>query len=155
MLRNDRGFTLIEVIITMVVLAIMAGAYMEMGGNITNVSLDAASKKAQMDVRFAQQLAQVTGVNCGVQFISNGSYTVYSGNVGNPITDPVTRLPLIDNLSRYPGVQITSNYQVEFNARGVPVTGGGGSVRFTAASGSIRDINVTANTGAVELDSTP
>jgi prepilin-type N-terminal cleavage/methylation domain-containing protein len=152
---RNKGFTLIEAIIVMAVLTILAAVYIESSGNITNVSLDAASKKAQMDVRFAQQLAQVTGTNHGVRFVANTSYTVYSGNVNNPVTDPVTRLPLIDNLSRYPGVQITTTYQVEFNPRGVPVTGGGGSTRFTAASGAIRDINVAANTGAVELDSTP
>jgi hypothetical protein len=59
---------------------------------------------------------------------------------------------MIVDLSSYQGVGITTDYQVEFTALGVPVIGGNDRVRLTATSGAIRDVYVVANTGAVVVD---
>jgi hypothetical protein len=92
-------------------------------------------------------------VKHGVKFTANGSYEVYANAPGNPVTDPVTHQQMVEDLSRYPGVAITTNYQVEFDPRvGVPTMGGDQRVRFTADSGAIRDVYVVDQTGAVVVD---
>lgn len=153
---NRKGFTLIELVLLMALLGIMAVLYTESGGNLSNVAIDSASRKAQSDIRYAQFLAQTTGVKHGARFSAGGTYVVYRDVPGNPVTDPVTRQQLVENLSKYPGVAITTAYQVEFEPTvGRPTMGGGQGVRFTATSGAIRDINVVGQTGAVMIDSTP
>ncbi len=142
-----------ELILLMAILGIMTVLYTESAGNLSDIAVDAAARKAQSDIRYAQLLAQTSGVKHGVKFNMNGSYEVYVNVPGNPAVDPVTRQQLVEDLVKYPGVTITTNYQVEFDPRlGVPTVGGDQSVRFTATSGATRDVYVVDQTGAVVVD---
>ena len=147
-----KGFTLIELVLMIALLGIMVVFYVESAGNLSDIAVDSASRKAQSDIRLAQQMAQTTGVNSGAKFTANGTYVIYQGNINNPVRDPLTGGQLIENLSKFPGVKITTSYQVEFNPVGTPTMGGDGRVRFTSSSGAIRDVYVVNNTGAVIID---
>jgi Tfp pilus assembly protein FimT len=63
-----RGFTLIELVVIIAVLLVMAVLYTSSTGDLSNISIDAASRKVQSDIRYAHQLAQETGINYGVVF---------------------------------------------------------------------------------------
>lgn len=153
---NTKGFTILELILLMSMIAILVVVYADPTANLGEVAIDSASRKAQSDIRYAQFLAQTSGVSHGVKFNAGGSYEVYASAPGNPVMDPVTRQQLVEDLSKYPGVTITTNYQVEFEPTvGRPTMGGGQGVRFSSSGGTIRDISVVGQTGAVVIDSTP
>lgn len=149
---NRRGFTLIEIVIMVAVLGILAVLYTSSTGDLSDVSIDASSRKVQADIRYAQHLATKTGVNHGVLFAENGGYEVYRGSSGNPVPDPVTRDDLVVTLEDFDGVIVASDHQFEFDKTGTPVLGGDSRVRLVATSGAIRDVYVVENTGAVVID---
>jgi len=148
----NRGFSLLEMILVIAVLGILVALYTTSTGDLSDVSIDAASRKVQSDLRYAHQLAVGTGSNHGALFTTNTGYEVYRGAPGTPVTDPVTRQAMNFDLDEFEGVTISTTYQVEFDSNGIPVIGGDGRVRLTAASGAIRDVYVVDRTGAVVID---
>lgn len=151
-MKLRKGFSIIELIITVAVVAILAVLYISSTGDLSNVSIDAASRKVQSDLRYTQHLATTTGVNHGAVFTANVGYEVYQGSPGNPVIDPVTRQNLVVNLAEFQGVTVSTNYQVEFSPVGEPIMGGDGRVRLTSSSGATRDVYVVDKTGAVIID---
>ncbi len=149
---SKSGFTLIELVLMISLLGIMVVLYVESAGDLSNISVDGASRKAQSDIRYAQQLAQATGVVHGAKFDAGGGYEVYVGSPGHPAMDPVTRQSLVEDMSDFPGVSISNNYEVRFDSVGRPTIGADRRVRFTATSGAIRDVYVIDQTGAVVND---
>ncbi len=147
-----RGFTLIEIVLVLSVLGILVALYTASTGDMSNVSIDAASRKVQSDLRYAHQLAVNTGINHGAVFTANGGYEVYAGSPGNPVIDPVTREDLVIELTDFQGVTVAEDYQVEFDPGGTPVMGGDNRARLTATSGAIRDVYVVDKTGAIVID---
>lgn len=146
------GFTLIEIIVVLSVLGILAALYTASTGNLSDVSIDTASRRLQSDLRYVQQLATNSGVNHGVVFTSGSGYTAYRGSPGTPVIDPVTRQSLTVSMATYQGVALNTTDRVEFDPTGTPVMGGDHRIRMTATSGSIRDIYVVDKTGAVVID---
>lgn len=146
-----RGFTAVEILLSISVLGILALAAVSLLPPVGNVILDAAAKQARSDIEYAQQNAMTTGQTSGVSFVTSGLYTVYQGTAVTPLKSPLTGSDLIITLGKsYPGVVISGNYTVEFDGFGNPTTGGGGSVTLTSA-GATKTITVTANTGRVNL----
>lgn len=130
----------------------MAVLYTASMGDLTNVSIDTATRKIQSDIRYAHHLARTTGVNHGVIFTAGGGYEVYRGSPGTPATDPLKRQSFTEDLSKFTGVYIQGDYQVEFNTLGKPVIGGDSYVRLNADGGAVRDVYIVADTGAVVID---
>lgn len=148
----SKGFTFIELMLMVVVLGVLAVLYTSSTGDLSDVSIDAVSRKVQSDIRYAHQLATSTSGVYGANFVAGGGYEIYQGSPGHPVKDPVTREDMVVNLADFQGVVITTNYRVEFNARGEPTTGADSRVRLTASSGAIRDVYVVDRTGAVVVD---
>lgn len=146
-----RGFTAVEILLTVGLLAILALAAVSLLPSVGSIRLGAAAKQVQSDIEYAQQNAMMTGQTSGVLFVNNGSYTVYQGTFSTPLSSPLTHQDMVITLStHYPGVSISGNYTVEFNDMGSPTTGGGGSVTLTNGSTS-KILTVTANTGKVTI----
>ncbi len=133
-------------------LGIMVVFYVESTGNLSDIAVDGASRKAQSDLRYAQVLAQTTGVLHGAKFTAGGSYNVYRGVETNTIADPQTGQPLVEQFANFPGVSLATNYQVEFDANGKPTMGADQRARFSSYSGALRDVYVIDQTGAVVVD---
>lgn len=150
--NKNGGFSLVELVLMLSLLAIMVVLYVESAGDLSNIAVDGASRKAQSDIRYAQQLAQSTGGVYGVKFNSGGTYEVYVGSPGHPVNSPTTNLPLIEDFHDFPGVAISTNYQVQFDPMGRPTMGADSRMRLTASSGAIRDVYVIDQTGAVIVD---
>lgn len=148
----ERGFTLIELVLVLVIMGALAALYTASTGDLSDVSVDAASRKVQSDLRYAHQLAVGSGVNHGAVFISGGGYQVYREIPGNYVADPVTHEDMVVDISDFAGVSITTDRQIEFDPTGTPVMGGDARVRLAATSGAIRDVYVIKNTGAVIVD---
>jgi len=133
-------------------LGIMVVFFVESAGNLSDVSIDAAARKVQSDIRYAQQLALSSGGVYGAKFNAGGVYEVYANVPGNPVRNPATGQDLEENFANLPGVSIVNNYQVAFNGKGVPISGADGRLRLMATSGAIRDVYVVDKTGAVVVD---
>lgn len=149
---GNRGFTFTEVILVVVVLGILVALYTSSTGDLSNVSIDAASRKVQSDLRYAHQRAIITGNNHGAVFSAGGGYHVYQITEGNYAPDPVTKEDLVVDIEDFEGVYIDNDYQVEFNPQGEPVMGGDSRVRLASSSGAIRDVYVVEKTGVVVVD---
>jgi prepilin-type N-terminal cleavage/methylation domain-containing protein len=149
---GKKGFTLIEVTLVIVVLGILAALYTSSTGDISDVSIDAVSRKVQSDIRHAHHLSTTTGTNHGVLFTPGVGYEVYVGSPGNYAKDPVTRQDFIVDITGFEGVDIDQIRQVEFNSIGEPVMGGDSRIRLESSSGAIRDVYVIDKTGAVVID---
>ena len=147
-----KGFTLIELLLVVSLLSVVGLLFVSYSGDIGNVSIDALSRKIQSDIRYAQQMATSTGVAHGVNFVQGGSYTVYTGNISTPTTDPYDRGPMVEDMQEFGDIEVVTNYQVEFNTLGTPTIGGGGNVEVMADTGAMRIIYVIDNTGAVVVD---
>jgi len=72
-----RGFTLIETVMVMVVIAILAVVMLMRWGASEKVKLDSAARKAAGDIRYAQKLSISTQKRAGVAFNASG-YEVYA-----------------------------------------------------------------------------
>ena len=92
----------------------------------SSFNTEAATAKVAGDIRFARELSSSTNVNCGVQFVADGSYTVYQSTPATPATNPHTREPYVVDLGDvFENVDILNSIQVEFDPMGRPVMGGG------------------------------
>lgn len=144
------GFTLIELVLILFLVSLLA-LVVEIPTLSNQQALQSAALKVRMDLRKTQQLAMTSGVNCGINFFQDGTYTVYQGGVGVAAIDPLTGGPYQENLPvRFRNVSIQSPYQVEFDPVGRPVIGGGGTLTLLNG-GTTRPVQIIANTGAINL----
>jgi len=150
--RFARGFTLMELLLVITLMSATTLLYVSYTGDLGNVSVDAASWKIQSDIRHAQQLATTKGTLHGVLFVHNGEYRVYQGDESQPVINPHTRTPMVQDLATFGSVTLGNDYRVEFDNLGRPVTGGGGHVTLITDNGATRNIYVIENTGAVIVD---
>jgi len=150
------GFTLIELIMVIAALLIIAAIVAPRITGVTGTKVNGTARKIAADIRYAQQLAISTQTNHGVIFYnSSDTYSIYRGTTSTIITDSFTggAYTVQLNTGNYEGVTLDGDYQVEFDALGSPVTGGGGSVTISAGgSAPVRTISVAANTGKVSIN---
>lgn len=88
----DRGFTLTELTVMVVILGVLSWlAYPKMAA-MDEVKLDAAARRIAADLRYAQGLAMSRRVIHGILFSpAQEKYTVFAPNAATPITDPADR----------------------------------------------------------------
>ncbi|MFH0777646.1 MAG: prepilin-type N-terminal cleavage/methylation domain-containing protein, partial [Candidatus Eisenbacteria bacterium] len=79
-----RGFTLVELVVVMVLIAVVvAVSYVKLADH-DEMKLHGASRKIISDVRYAQSLALARRTRAGVTFnISDNNYSVFLGSAGN------------------------------------------------------------------------
>jgi prepilin-type N-terminal cleavage/methylation domain-containing protein len=139
---NLKGFTLIEVILVMMVIAILAAVAMprlDIAITTSKASVEGAAHMIASDIRYAQEFAMANRVSKSVTFNSGSS--IYTFNPQSTF-DPSGRLPS--------GVTISTSFTVTFNSLGEPIAGGGSSV--TVSDGvNTRTITVTQYTGKVNI----
>ena len=146
---NQNGFSLVELVILVGVVAIVALSVGPLP-NITGAGIEAAAKKTASDIRYARTLAITVGTNHGLSFTSGAAYFIYNTSLANVIPDPLTRQTFSEDFSEFENVQCSTTQQVEFDAEGRPVLGGGSIITLT--NGSVtRQIQIIANTGLVEI----
>lgn len=169
MTNGKKSFTLIELVILILVLAIIAIFVSTQSTDLGPVRVMAASNKLKSDIRFAQNYALSSQKRARVSFDrALNRYNIYwEQSVGNwiNIIDPTTKQNFTVNLNQgdYLGVTITSvdfggaDNSLVFNAGGVPYgyTSGGVSTVLTT-NGTVvlsgtqtRTVTVIPQTGKV------
>lgn len=138
---NLKGFTLIETIIVMVIIAILLTAVIpRVGFDIApRMSVEGAAHMVASDIRYAQECAMANRVSKSITFTAGSSVYTF-----NPIyhLDPAGRLPS--------GVTIGTTMTFTFNSLGEPISGGGSSVTVSGSGGS-KTVTVTNYTGKVSI----
>ena len=129
---NCRGFTLVELIMMVVLIAILAVSIMPKFFDSSSITVEGAAAIAAADIRYTQELAMATNQAKTITFTINDTYyTVDSRTVNLPSK-----------------VSISSGATFTFNSLGEPTTGGGSSVQIQAGS-STKTITVESYTGRV------
>ena len=150
-MRLRKGFTIVELVLVIAALGILATAAIVFSPSPGTTRLDAAVRQVMSDIAYAQQCATMSNVTCGATFVAGGSYTVYRGTTATPLTNPLTKQPMVITLTlQYSGIYLSNGFTVEFNRFGMPTTGGGGTVKVTDGTNS-RAISVEVNTGRVSV----
>mgnify|MGYP001561135472 CR=1 FL=1 len=178
LVTRKSGFTLIETIIVMVIMAILAAVVAVRWSPFDTIKLNNATRKVAADIRYAQKLAISTQQRCGVFRNSATSYTVFEqGSTADPAPSPGdvcstapdgadadTTSDFIvdtsqDRCSDYSGVTTTFTTSVAntiyFNSLGTPVDATGtaiaGNQTVTVTYNGTRQITIDANTGRVSI----
>jgi prepilin-type N-terminal cleavage/methylation domain-containing protein len=179
-LHLDKGVTLIELVMVIVIVGILAAVTIPRFGSFYFLKFTSAMKKTASDIRYIQQLAVSRHNDTRIEFNAAGnSYqscycneadgscvTGSCGSLNWPwITNPFTRGNLQVNFNsdpQYGGIDISAvdfggtstlrfNWQgTPQNANGVNLSGGDGTVSFSY-KGSANTIAVTANTGRARI----
>lgn len=120
--------------------------------NLSNITVEAAARRLEQDIRYARELAMSRNVNCGIQFQSNGDYLVYETTPTNPVLNPLTQQTfdynLGDTFRNVNLVNVSGTLLVEFNPLGQPVQGGGTTLQVGNGVTTV-SLVVTNNTGLV------
>lgn len=145
-----RGFTLLELVLVIALAALLAVAVIPRFTPSPS-GIDAASRKIESDILYAQSLAMSRGVNHGINFVSGGSYVLYRGSVGIPILDPLTRQNFSEDLIRFGRTEVANNFLLEFDPMGQPVLGGGGGGLTLVNGSQTRRLAISPNTGHITV----
>ncbi len=162
-MKNQHGFTLIELIIIIVVLAIIAAVAIPRMGDVTSMKAAATAEKLKSDIRYALELSMTQNRRYRVYF--NGApapasgYAVVNdannngtwGEAGEFAQNPTLsgNLSVTLNSGDYAGVTASSSVNpIEFNSLGRP----NAAATITVNPGS-NTFYVCAETGAVQTQS--
>lgn len=149
--RARRGYSLIEVLMTSLIIQIIAGMVAVSVSNVTESERTSfAGQEAVSALRYARQLAQTTGVPCGVIFDNtNQQIKVFRGTTTNIVSD-----------NAMPGGQYIVNMGNQANTRGVKIAqislAGGSTTTVTygyvgGTSGVAKGLGSTNNTGFIKF----
>ncbi|MBU1871798.1 MAG: prepilin-type N-terminal cleavage/methylation domain-containing protein [Candidatus Omnitrophica bacterium] len=155
-----KAFTLIEMVMTILIIGILAAIAIPRFESFYSIKLDGATKKVVSDIRYIQQLALSRHTNCRIDF--NPAANTYSAqeevpqDSGNWVSaiDPFTHAALsvdFNNHTQYQGIGIDSagfggSSVLQFNWLGAPQSGGSLVLVYQGRS---RTISVESNTGRV------
>lgn len=165
-LRRVGGFTLVELIAVLLIVAIMAGVAVPSLGSISGTRASMAARQLLRDMTFARQRALATGTTCWVKFDTTAkTWTLLRDDPSNPglanaiiLTDLATGSTYILTLGSgnfasvdFSSCNFDSGTSVGFNWLGEPMQANGTAL---AAQGSVvltnnHQITVNASTGMV------
>lgn len=150
-LSSQKGITLLELVLCLAMLGILAYIASPILGNSTSaLSLDAAAKQVEADLRYAQNMATTTSdtyrweskTSAGAD--SATDYRVVNDDTGTTATSPYNHQAMNTNLSNsYPNTQFDSNNYV------ITFTGGSGAP--TAPVSLVLTNTVTGTTKTVTI----
>jgi prepilin-type N-terminal cleavage/methylation domain-containing protein len=162
--QRKAGFTLVELVIVFVVLAVISAYAVVRSSSPAELTLPSQAQKMASDIRHAQTLAYTWGrtltfsITAGV----NGSYTVTCATVvspcpastSTPVSDPATGASFIGHIQNGVDLQMPNGIStLVFNSLGNP---GASGVSYTLCfpscpSGTKETISVAALTGYVTV----
>jgi prepilin-type N-terminal cleavage/methylation domain-containing protein len=161
---SSRGFTLIELVMIIVLIAILGAYVVPKLGNVPATNAGAFVNKLRADLRYAQNLAMTTGrrhrvyVNTapapgsGYLVVNDANGNTTWGEAGEVAMDPAGggNLRVTLNAGQFTGITVSTpaGGYIEFNSLGAPT---GGAVTLTVFGNAVAagTVTVTAQTGAV------
>lgn len=152
-INKSYGFTLVELVLTIILLGIFAVSIIPAIPDTTISGLLSACEKVKVDIRYAQTRATVTGVAHGFRVTGPSSYEIYNVETNNVIQSPHTQLPYQESLATIMANASfnSQNYQIEFSAVGSPSLGGGSLIQINGANNLNRQLTITASTGLITI----
>jgi prepilin-type N-terminal cleavage/methylation domain-containing protein len=154
-INTEKGFTMVELVLVMVVMSILAFTAVPKDPGSQLMNLDAAARRIEGDLRYAQNLSMTTGDGYGVHFTGPTTYEVYLTTDGSVVSSPYDHQPMQMDLNNdYPGVSVSAADQAEdivFNSYGEPVAGGGDTVQLNSGT-SNKVISISLSSGFVSID---
>lgn len=155
---SSSGFTIIELIVVTVIIAVMAAMVVPLAFGTSGTAATATARRMSADLEYAQNLAITTRANITVTFNTTAnSYTVSNslGVVEHPITHKDFTITL-GNEAGSNGVTLTSAFgagkQVVFGPLGDPTPSGD---IHLGGGGSNYVLTVAAVTGRVSIATAP
>lgn len=167
LLLKNRGFTMIELVLTITILAIVGISAIPAFVDIGPSQCDGASRKLVSDISYARRLAQNRNGIYGISFdASMETYTVYLydpvADMKTTVTDPLTASPMVVDFSELPGLKnidiqspnFEGDIEAQFNSQGIPQDINGAPLTMAgsvvlSSGGNSRTITVQPNTGEV------
>ncbi len=149
--QDQKGFTLVELTVVMLVLVLLASASISVG-DLSGNRAAVLGRKLVGDIRYAQQLANALRVRHGVEVTSASAYRVFrdDGGAGTTVTHPMTGSPYIVNTAGdFAGVSLSTTLggappKAKFDSLGRPFDG-----NDTAIAAGVNTITVLASGAAV------
>jgi MSHA pilin protein MshC len=162
---DQKGFTLIELVMVLVLIGILAVFVAPRLGDVTSSKAGAFRDKLRADIRYAQDLAMTWNQRHRVFFNTNPApnpgYAVVNdangngtwGEAGEIAPDPAGNgnLNVTLNAGQYAGITVSTPAGgfIEFDSLGAPTVGGGVVLTVFANGVAAGTMTITAQTGAV------
>ena len=159
-LKGEKGFTLIETVLVIVILSILAVTLWTNLGGFSEMKLSAAAKKLASEIRYAHQLSTTKQIIHGVSFTATG-YTVYENDDPlDPARNPHGGGAFIVTYTtgELEGITVTTTLQndiVKFNPTGEALQDDGSPLPVGSDSvtlnyqGNPRTLSIVPSTGKV------
>ncbi|KUG21670.1 type iv pilin pila [hydrocarbon metagenome] len=146
-IKNQRGFTMIEVISVLLIIAIIAVVAVVRLSNTSSYDLASQLEVLKTHLRLAQTRAMSASSPWGICFSSSTTYYMFEGE-GSTTPVPISgeNSATVDLTTKKSALSVTSTAtipRVTFNAYGSP---GNATLTITTNGG---DITVTKNTGFI------
>ncbi len=145
--RNEKGFTLLELIFVAVIVGILAAVVIPKMNSVSSVDLFASASQVKSDIHYAQQLAMSKFMKTKITFDKgSNAYTISHTTSGDKIDK---FLP--------PGsrAKFVGDYSYEFNSSGEPTDIGPDGwnvvIRSGEAGGPTKQVVVSQQTGRATI----
>ncbi|HPQ80594.1 MAG TPA: type II secretion system protein [bacterium] len=148
-LSGQGGFTIVELIATLVVLGILAVTAMTRSF-LGQRDLDAVSRMLRSNIQLAQDLAMTNGTTYGFHARGASEYEIFDGAPGTPATNPQDNRPFVVDIS--PVQFVGTPVDVPFFKSGSPDIALDAVISLSEGGGS-RTITVLQDTGLVTMTS--
>jgi len=110
---SQKGFTLIELVIVLLIVAILSVFMMQRIGNVTSMKAAAFAKKLRADIRYAQNVAMTGNRRTRVYFNGSGIAPVFAPGFGYAVAvdgsagGDCSSFTLVDNPDRSGNLTVT------------------------------------------------
>lgn len=143
---------MIELVLTIVVLAIMSLMVVPQMGNMWGVQVDAAAQKLKADIRYAQNLATTTEGSYGFRTTGNSTYEVYNAVTMAVVLSPFHNTPMQEDLvTNFGNVSFQNpNQSIIFDSLGRATTNGGNILQVNGGN-VVKQIQINPTSGLVDL----
>ncbi len=164
---DKRGFTLIDLVLTILIASLLSVAAMPYLESAGAVLVDATSRKLISDLSFARRMAHNRNTYCGISFdagLEQYSVIYYNASTGTTtaVTDPVKGTAMVVDFGLVPefrGTDLQSpsfggTSTILFDSRGIPSNASATSLAsqgsvVLASGGAAKTIRVQPNTGEI------
>ncbi len=144
-LCNKNGFTLIELIITLCILALLLGlAYPSFDKVIERQALASYSRQLAGDIRYVRH-RNINGNTMIRIHLTNDRYTIRQGLTILEAKEAPRGVSFLNEIGSY----------LSFSAHGVPIGMGATTIRLTNSYGHIYEVIIAVNTGRVRFQPHP
>jgi Tfp pilus assembly protein FimT len=164
---DKRGFTLIDLVLTILIASLLSVAAIPYFNGNSAVVVDATARKLVSDLSYARRMAHNRNTYCGISFnagLEKYSVIFYNSSTGTTtaVTDPLTGTNMVVDFGLIPefqGADLQSpafggSTTVLFNSRGIPTNA---ATTALAAQGTVvlanggvtRTVRVQPNTGEI------